>query len=445
MRKQTVSYISTIILIAFLLGTVIGQAANPTTTTFLEPGSLTETADFILWEDNNNVFSKDGETGYITYLGTDIGAAINTLKDLLGNTGGTIYIKGGAYSQTATITLDETHENITVCGESYKTSTVFTSTADIFAFNITGVSTSDLADHIQIKNLKLVAGVVSTKAAIFLQYVGGSRFENIAIDYYGFGISGDTGVTPNTVSQCDFETITLFECVYSGIVLQDSYDNRLTDIRALDTQGAHGYSYAGILLIHSYGGDVLEGCLALNGDGHGISITENSQWVMLSNCISDYNGGHNIFISESQGTQLINCWGSTSQSANTYGLNIDGSNDTIVTNGQFRTNYSHGVYVKDSDNTQFLGILSTTNGQNETGYGMSLVNSTETVITNAILDNRFAAGFNATSQTRGIDEDSDSDYNVIIGCNTRGLTTGIIIQGANTKVNLCWNASSWIS
>ena len=447
MNKPSLSYIATILLVTFLLGTVIGQAQTPTTVTFLQPGSLTETATFNVWADGPDYFAKDGETGQITETDTDIGALINTLKGLVGATGGTIFVKGGAYSQSTTITLGISNENLTIKGESFKTTTVFEIQSDIFSINITGSSSSILADHINIENLKIkpASGVTSTKAAIFLQYVGGSKFENLALDNMGYGIFADTGVTPNTISQCIFDSITVFEPEESGIVLQDTFDSRLTDIKVLDAKGSYGDSEAGIKLIHPNGGDVLDSCLTLNGAGHGVMLVENGHWTLLTSVISDTNEGHSIVLTEMEGTQIINSWGSSSQNVDTYGILIEGCNDTMITNSQFRTNGAHGIYVLNSSRTTIVGSMSITNGQESQGFGLSIAASNQTMVSASAMANRFAGGFNSTSQVKGIDEDSDSNYTNIVGVDTNdNLSNGITVAGTNWKVNSSWNSTVWV-
>ena len=66
MNKPSLSYIATVLLVIFLLGTIIVQAQNPTSTTFLQPGSLTDQASYTVWLDGGNYFSRDGETGQVT-------------------------------------------------------------------------------------------------------------------------------------------------------------------------------------------------------------------------------------------------------------------------------------------------------------------------------------------------------------------------------------------
>lgn len=429
----------------FGLGTVLAQTPLPTT--YLMAGSLTESADYLLFTDGTNYFAKNGASGKIEYTDTDIGALVQTCADVIGSDGGIIEIKAGEYEQYTTISLNVTHENLCIRGEGYKTQTIFDLQDNIRAFEIIGTSSVSPADHITIEYLKLTRTGLSYYSAIFLQYVGGCKFSNLAIDNFGYGIFADTGATPNLITQCNFEKINVYQPVYEGIVLQDTYDNRLTDIYVLDADGSYVLSYAGIKLIHSYGGDILDRCLALNGDGHGISIVENSVWVHLQSCIADNNEGTNIFLFEAMGIELVNCWGGSSQNDNTYGLDIDTCNDTIVNNCQFRTNGSHGVYILDSDRIQLNNVLCSTNGQEATaGAGISLVNSNHCIISNTICDNRdTGGGFDSTAQKKGIDEAGTSNYNIIGGCNTYDSTTsGITIDGANTKVYESYNKTAWI-
>lgn len=448
-RKQKIVYFITCVFVATLLCAVIVQAQQPTFTTFLYGGSMSETADYVIFLDGSSIYVKHGKTGEVTYGGTDIGAVINTYVDLLPTTGGKIYIKSGEYNQYTTINLQLNDAHTTLAGEGYKTQTIFETQNDIFALNLTGYGAGAPLQHCFIKNIKFEAGVTSTCAGIFLQWVGGCKFENLAIDDFSTGIDSDTGLTANLITQCSFKQINIYQPLLNGMVLQDTYDNRLTDVYVLDAKGAYGSSYAGITLIHAYGGDILQGCLTLNGLGHGIQIIENSVWTELSNCISDHNEGHNIVLSEAMGTQLTNCWGGTSLSTSTYGILIDTCNDTMISNSQFRTNYAHGVQVLDSENTQIMNVLATTNGQGDYPcYGISIEDSYNTVVTGCILDNRdTGGGFNATAQAAGINENAGSYRTTIIGCDSYGMGAGngIFIAGTGSHCNLSYNGTSWVS
>lgn len=105
MHRQTASYISTIILVTFLLGTVIAQAATPTVTTWLQPGSLTETASYIFWKEGATYFVKDGETGKIE-SGADASAVI--IAAITNKTqGGVFHLKTGHYDLNAEILFEQ--------------------------------------------------------------------------------------------------------------------------------------------------------------------------------------------------------------------------------------------------------------------------------------------------------------------------------------------------
>lgn len=118
MKKPSLTHIATIILVAFLLGTIIAQAQTPTATTFLQAGSLTETTSYVIWVDGSNYFSKNGETGQIEYASTNATEVIQDSLDAL--TGGRnwydkIVIKG---SITSTATIDvNNYTKIELVGE----------------------------------------------------------------------------------------------------------------------------------------------------------------------------------------------------------------------------------------------------------------------------------------------------------------------------------------
>ena len=87
-------------------------AATPTATTFLNPGSLTETTSWTVWKENTNYFIKDGTSGQIINP-TNISQQLETIRTENPN-GGEIVFK------VATFTLDHTFwvgDNFKISGE----------------------------------------------------------------------------------------------------------------------------------------------------------------------------------------------------------------------------------------------------------------------------------------------------------------------------------------
>lgn len=102
--KHKKTLIVSAILISFLLGTIIAQAATPSFTTYLMGGSLTETTSFVIWKDGSSYYTKNGATGAIEDSTNGSLILLNSLTSM-GTAGGSIHIKS-AMSLDTTITVD---------------------------------------------------------------------------------------------------------------------------------------------------------------------------------------------------------------------------------------------------------------------------------------------------------------------------------------------------
>lgn len=104
LNKQSISYVATFLLVTLLLGITIGYAANPSATTYLYPGSMTETATYVVWAEGANYFAKNGETGQVldsTNASDLIQYCLNTTYAITNK--GTVFLKAGVYQLTNTI------------------------------------------------------------------------------------------------------------------------------------------------------------------------------------------------------------------------------------------------------------------------------------------------------------------------------------------------------
>ena len=74
MNKKYKSILTVICFISILLvsnSIIYVLAQNPTSTTILGAGSLTDEATYIIWPDGGYYFSKNGETGDVEFSGTN--------------------------------------------------------------------------------------------------------------------------------------------------------------------------------------------------------------------------------------------------------------------------------------------------------------------------------------------------------------------------------------
>jgi hypothetical protein len=91
-----------VVLVVFSIGYFVGLTAAQTWTTAIEPGSLVETASYVIWTDGTYVYAKNGQTGAIDFKGTDASTVIQAAIDALTD-GGRIFIKVGTYDFQSTL------------------------------------------------------------------------------------------------------------------------------------------------------------------------------------------------------------------------------------------------------------------------------------------------------------------------------------------------------
>lgn len=114
-RKNIFKVSGAIAIITFLLGVSIGYSAVPSATTWLQSGSLTETANYLVWRDGSNYFVKNGETGRI-FSDTNV---TDLIEGYFANDT-TFHFKQGTYVLTARFLFRECNR-ITFEGEGSNT------------------------------------------------------------------------------------------------------------------------------------------------------------------------------------------------------------------------------------------------------------------------------------------------------------------------------------
>jgi hypothetical protein len=96
-----------VVLCVFSVGYFVGLTAAQTWTTAIEPGSLVETASYVIWTDGTYVYAKNGKTGAIDFKGTDASTVIQSAINALGTDGGKIFIRKGVYYLPTGLTITQ--------------------------------------------------------------------------------------------------------------------------------------------------------------------------------------------------------------------------------------------------------------------------------------------------------------------------------------------------
>jgi len=222
----------------------------------------------------------------------------------------------------------------------------------------------------------------------------------------------------------------------------------------------NGTNVAGISLSYSNGSIIENNIVKHGGWGgsttcEGIYICHTSYSIIKGNYIYNmsregiYNGeeSHHVVIEGN----VINCTGGE-------GINLKNLDSHITVSGNTLSNCQTGIYAIDeaSGLVEFVSItgntiFNCTNGiilryaEHFSVSGNTIDTVTDRGIAISDSGNSTIVGNTIDNCAYGIRETDASDYNIILGCVTRECTTvGIEIVGSNTKVNHCWNGTSWI-
>ena len=141
------------------------MAATPSQITYLSPGSMTETASYVIWPEGSNYFCKDGETGQITSSTN----ASNLITNSLGNY--TVLLKHGIYYLDSPIIMTQGDNLI---GESMR-GTILKGT-DPTKSILKSVNEAAIR-FIAVKNIGLDGGLYGMEFTLVYE----SYFENIEI------------------------------------------------------------------------------------------------------------------------------------------------------------------------------------------------------------------------------------------------------------------------
>lgn len=279
--------------------------------------------------------------------GTTDDVAINAAIASLPSGGGTVYLLGGTYHITSTITLDD---DIVLAGNGKNHTThlvrEFTSGTNNGVIYIEG-------SRVTVRGL----------------YVDGNRSTYSATTNHGIYMSGDWNSEPT---------------------IMDNYS---------EENGGNGLSMAGIAVRANRGGTITNNTLSYNGqngfsasyifntqityntmnenDGNGFNIGD-SEGISISDNSASNNGNDGFGIHVGNTTVTRN----TSQDNAASGIGVNYA-DGLTINGNFLRNNAYGVGIANSDNVTVNANTIRENGKGVALYG---VGSNKAITDNAILD-----------------------------------------------------------
>ena len=174
---------------------------------------------------------------------------------------------------------------------------------------------------------------------------------------------------------------TFTDCTWDGIVI-DSNNVRGVKIESC-TFSNNGY--CGIKLNSARETQIVN-CQSVNNTQHGIYVQNPykvstfsryigvSRNIIISDCITGYNGESNIHIKDTDSAIVEGC---TSKYSNMHGIWVENCNFTIVkanvvlNNGQAAPSYWHGIYLTGTENSIFSNNVCTDDQQKKTqGVGI---------------------------------------------------------------------------
>jgi len=434
------------VIIGVFLGVYIGFSASPSTTQFIGGGIYPGAPSYTIWKEGSNYFAKNSN-GEVEFSGTN---ATQVMLDAAGNGGRTLLLKEGTYElstrvmiPSGTVIMGEgANTVISVTGKGSWSSGCAFANKNMMNYN------PPLDSWITIKNLKITS-TLSSFAPLYFRGVHHLALSNIVISQFnGTNIAGISVIYCNDtkIEKC----VILNGLSDSCEAIYVSHSN-YTEIRGnyicnMGREGMYIASYSahttiksnviinttqGINIKPSTWHTIIEGNQIVNSTT-GIYLVDEASGTLYYSSIS----GNSIANSESaiivklcQGVTVV---GNTIKNCTSSGIVLESSTDCTVTANTV-TDMNYGVFIKYGGNNTVSS--NTLYNSKVNGYGICLSSNNTIVIGNFVHDTCY-----------GIKELSGYDYNMIIGCSVHDCTTvNILTVGANTKVNLCWNGTSWIS
>jgi len=460
----------TVLLVAVLvLAPTIQIVLAQGSTLWISSGIYPHGVSYSIWREGSAYYAKNAY-GSLDYSGTNASVVI---QNALTNGGSGVYFfSGGIYVIDATIILDGRAKSIVGEGSGHYYGSQITqfkladgTNTDVFKI---GTSNATLARDMKLKHFS----------------IDGNKANNPS--------GGDGIVTSDSVYQEEgyVEDVMVFACKGAGYRIKAPYWT-LFDTTA-DSCDAGGY------IIEGEANDIyiLDGD-AYGNPSHGFIIRENAIYPRLTDCRSYLNSGHGYYLNITRGSFI----GNRAQDNGQDGFHLYGGLYNKFTSCVSTGNGGSGfVLYGDVSSTSLESIHTSYNDEygvlmNGTGnnllyhntlsnslisfsakHGLYLVNARDNIFSdNIIVDGSRSAsltyddvrleGISGKYSTYnlfegnkirnyggyitvyGINEvDANQDYNVYLGNQVTGQNTMCMrIQGANSKVNHCWNGTSWIS
>jgi len=456
--KRTVKAGLILFAAGLLLGAVIVYAVTPSSTFYIGNGIYPGAPSFTIWTEDSNYFAKDAN-GELKYSGTNASLIIQNALDAMGQHG-ILFLRDGVYLITSRIYMSG--NNIWLRGESWKT---ILRRETEFGNHLITTDLTDWQHDIHISDLT-IEDILTNSELVSSVYM--EKLQNVIVERLNITNPRCHGIELN-----DVKNARVSDCIvtgsganYASYQIDGTNDDDRSEHQVWERLVSVNSGGSGIDF-HNYGHHdiVARDCVIISPSAEGfrsqstigeytdISIIDNwiynaSKGISLKDLKSGKINGNHIFNTSSIGIEVLGVNYDTDPAKDFTIIANDirdcaGTGIAITYSKNFRVAENH---VENCSGKQ-IGILGCYNGTVSenilitpaTQIGIRLYEGTDQCKGIILLGNIIRGA------SIGIQESHTSDYNVIVSCDTRTCTTGITTVGANTKVNLSWNASSWIS
>jgi len=339
-----------------------------------------ESASYVIYTDGLTVYAKNCKLRQIQFSGSAT-FTIQAAINALEN-GGSVHIAAGTYFIDNALQIMK--DNIWIDGEGWSTVLFLKDKKTSDVIIIDAVTAKQSIEGVTLSNFR----------------VDGNR--NNSAQGHGIKLNGNATCS---VFSCSLLSLRIMYCYYSGIYAAYTSEIQYSGLQL-------GWNFNGIE-IHNSSESRIDNCVVSTGYQDGIQIIDSSDIYVAAN----------------------------SEFQNRYGIYLNNCNYSQI-HAIMYYNRQHGLYMANSQSNT-IEVISRASGVDGDGLydGICIHNSNSNIVTNS-----FCMGINASARERyGVNEYGTSDFNMISNVDTRDfVVVGIRVTGSNTKVNHCWNGTSWI-
>jgi len=352
-RLMVVTLLLAGLMILASITTVIGVAeTEPDFNTIVEPGSMVETADYMIFQDDaGNIFAKNGTTGAIDFADSDASTVIQAALDNLPAEGGKVVVGRGIYNIVTTLDLPD----YTVFEGMGKDETYFGSdTVDSPMIQVVTSTCSDVG-RVEIRNFES-SGYGTDAPIIYIEGGIHHLVENLYLHSAGSGYPHTDAhaihfhaVLESEIRHCDLgwngDNAIRFT-TKSG----DGYCPCNANIIS-DTRVRGGYDDPGIYIEGAATSVTITDCIVEGNAGTGIYLDGGSQMNVIRSTYFDVNG-IDVVLNDADDNVIDSCY---MHNSDTNIQVITGSQNNKILNTIFRSSTAEPLDLDYSENTLVSG------------------------------------------------------------------------------------------